>query len=196
MSKIVSILVAVDQQAFIDEYEASNPSLTPDSNNPRRFNIGGSKLLKRVKMIAVDIDVAGEQATANLEIKASSGDEIRWYETPLLPSAEYSILIKDILPNHSPSDASNWSDYMNGHGTNPPDYCVTKIQQVMKAYYSGGELAMFSGRTDYTVAQVKSNAPRNGKLYYNLDFQLIKIVNGLPTLVATYYYDPVIYVNQ
>ena len=178
----VDIIVVIDQTPFIQEYEA-NPG------QDMVVNVEGL-LLTRMKMIAANPYVVAGQATSNLVVNARPRDLVRWYESPLSPSSEYCMVIRDILPLEPSKWAQNMKNYA-GSGE-PVDYCTTKTSYEFSAYYARQQLFGQSGPVDFTEAEVLSNAVIGSKLNYNFDLVLIKQVQGEPKLVRTYRYDPAI----
>ncbi len=185
MGNIVSIIVVLDQRSFIEEYE-KNPSSTA--------MIPLDVLRDRVRMITVSSNVESNQASSDLSVYASPGDNVRWYESPIRPSPEYCLIIDDISPvSHQ---YSLWSQNMKNYNSGGEvDYCVTKTQQSMRAYNSRGELSSISSKVDYTEATVLDSATVGSELNYDIHFKLIKLVHGEPQVVRTYYYDPKIVIR-
>ncbi|MBB1387492.1 hypothetical protein H5119_18475 [Pseudoalteromonas sp. SG45-5] len=173
---VISIILNVDQEKIYEYWLKKG--------KPSSIAMKPADLLKYLYMVSETGSTFTGHATSDLIIEAKPGDEVRWYETPIQPSAAYSICIKDIITH------GNWAKYVVSQGG---DFVQSRTEQTLRAYYIDKELRANSASMDYSSAKI-IEAEKIGTLpatiTYDFNLSLVEMVNGIPTLRCTLTFDP------
>ncbi|WP_462318005.1 AidA/PixA family protein [Marinilabilia sp.] len=100
MKNVIGMLVLVDSAALMKDYrlrELLSSKKTTDEI-PLITWYDKSEYEKYIYMVADQRFVVNGQGTKDLTVKASPGDEIRWWEANIYSNSPFEIMIKEVSP--------------------------------------------------------------------------------------------------
>lgn len=100
MKNVIGMLVLVDSAALMRDYSLQELINTPKTSDdiPLITWYEKEEYEQYIYMVADQRFVVKGQGTKDLTVKASPGDEIRWWETNIHSNSPFEIMIKDVSP--------------------------------------------------------------------------------------------------
>lgn len=173
MSNVIGMMVLVDSAALLKDFriKALRNADSPTSVIPVFTINEDDQFSSFIYMIADRRHVVNGQGTNSLTIKASPGDELRWWETNISKNSPFEVMIKEVSPaTHS---HLKWRNVF--HHT--PDIHPIGNEENRAIGLKGKDLFWAAAFADNKYhAQIKEDTPLhapNIKLNYHIDLQII-----------------------